>query len=339
MMQALHNIKQNFDDCVHGIAIDDERTKDHHQILQIVPDKNGYETTLRYAVFCPLLPKDPDIALPENFLRLMASQTPTDHEGMKEMDRAWQAWDKGMRRQNIRDYNEKIPTAFLRGKVCDAVTYDIKFADNYEVTDFNIRYNTGLMREAISLAQANERIRPPDVDADLRLAYDFCINYHKTCAPNITKSKENKDDLDNKDDQENTDDQDSVTQEKEYSAGIITNVVGRIVQSHGRKLAFREGIDCILRNNQPKSRDETGEYFSVSQALPAIGAARNAVRQAWLPATSSRDRLHYFNIRAIAGYIGSDGKNLFAPEITTACAQYHMHVQNYAHQQQIALRA
>lgn len=298
-------------DCIEGIAVDDAACQNRHQLVALTESKRYELKTLHYIVYHQpnQLGYCAEALVPKNFEKIMHnfdySYNPT--ENMCRVSNVQSKFNK-----HLRPFSTK---GFQFNEPADAVIYDIKFDNHYNIVGYHVRP---------ALAQITQHYNPkaasfaafdaPNPNITLR-------HWHNLAAHFAGKNHA----IDNPD--------------KRLNFSEVTNLTGFMVQNYNQTLCLDAGIDYVGRVLNPN------HYKRFSHATAHLTDARwlqqtcdqwvgtqimdtylaNKADSLVLPSTSGMKFNDTFNIYQMYHFLRTN-KNLFHPETVHAMSQGKNHI-------------
>lgn len=293
-------------DRVDGIAIDNQDTRAHHQIISLDQE----EQTLQYTVFYePLQKSQPKPRISYSFIDDMNAETPLDVQGQTYLTQQYNNFFEA-----IRPHGKSY--GFQMKELAKALTFDIKFNQDLQMVGMTYRPTLGYMVKKITYQSAAKQMHKSD---DLKMIHDIAFNSFSN------KKKKN------------------VPQKTEIPFEEVVSRVGLYVREQKLEIDFMKNMDCIFRSDEnlslsskemeklrkmeiPEWADYLARYHSIRDRLSMIDDEDDYIlpRKSVIPTTASRENIDHYNIMASAETLVT-GETPFDPGTSTAIANFKKH--------------
>jgi len=285
-------------DIVKGMAIDNENTSIHHQLISTTP---GF---IHYTVFYAPVETEPDFTLPENFIEKLCCPTPKDYIQKSEMGVCYNKFLNTIRPHGrMQGFDLNIPAK--------ALTFDVAYQGS-KLIGFSYRPTIGLMTKKLTYREADNGLCK---NKELKLIHKVVRgNERKYKTPYeppfedivsrlskfIGKQKFQSDVFENIDCILRRDDQDTHVNKKQFDK--IQN------------LSMEQWSDMFAMR-----------YLSIHECRK-INEAKICSMDAVVPTTASRTDINHFNIMTTVETVLNEGINPFPDNTASAVASFRRHI-------------
>lgn len=291
-------------DRVNGIAIDNENTLAHHQLVSLDRDSN----TLQYTVFYePLNKKEkPKVSkdYQEEFSHEMNVKTEGNYSQREKLTASYKEFFEAIRPHGV-------SIGFQEKKLAKALTFDISFNQDYHMIGMSYRPTLGYMIKKMTYRDAERQMQSSN---DLQVLYDIAYQSltHKQRAKKEPMRYE-----------------------------TVVQRIGDFVREQKLHIDLFDNMDCIFRNDEllkisPKEQarinkmqidewaDTFARYHGVLHYLNNSNGSKSVPKKSVVPTTASRSEIDHYNIM-MTGETLVSGQSPFMEDVTLAVANFKKH--------------
>jgi hypothetical protein len=284
-------------DTITGRAIDDETTKNCHQIFSITQQDDL--NTLHYSVFRPSGKLQVDKKFMDNVCDVL-----TDTRGL--LTEAGRQHANTLFGQLMSKIKTDKKSHFLLNFPSPAITFDIGFNNSFEVQNIDFRLTTATMTEKLGCNYARNNVVSDNPDPEIKVWHDFIV--HQKYEQSIDRA---------------------------LFFEEVTNNTTAIIQQYMCDYSVRNHLGGIFKivpeailidDEYVYSKCSYGSTLNFYEQIEMLGIGNYITV---LPSTANRQAIDSLNLASLATF-KETGKNLYTPDFLSAVANYKMVRQKYA---------
>ncbi len=271
-----------------GVAVDCPTTNHRHQIVSARKDKNTGFTTVHYSVYYAPLDYQFKGRVPGNFRREMCRETPRSESEWNRLEAAYLQFSSQVYPQG--------KSTFRPNEMAQALTYDLTFNEQNQLTVFGLRATNALMTSYMTqedAARAAFTKKPVKRNQSLRSWHDAVTGNHSE-DPN------------------------------EASFDLATSVTTSLIQQNLYLFALANSADLVYRADCGKHQNDTPVLFGHTRGL--ISDPPDKGMKPLIPATAVRQTVDCFNTTSLIHHKRKKLDAAFPEGTAEAVAAYRSHL-------------